>query len=294
MIDLRVKGDVTKGRLIESTESLIAQKGFDAVSVRDITGLAKANVAAVNYHFGSREGLLAAVLDFRMKPLAKERTERLEALGEQATLRDIFQAWVKPLLSASASKGLNGQAHCRVLGRCLEILSVGTFPEASAASQLLDAAVQKSLGRHLSALPAEAIAWRWHFAKGALIHSLVHGAAAEDHFRLKDVLEQWVDAMLAQFAATDAGDERQVVVEKSNPAPRKSKSTSPLRQMVEVVSAVMEADEEQLTTLVVNEAVAATPVEPETTPTGKVVASAKPAKGKKAKAEEGAGELFLF
>lgn len=292
MIDLRVKGDVTKGRLIEATESLIAQKGFDAVSVRDITGLAKANVAAVNYHFGSREGLLAAVLDFRMKPLEKERAERLTALSEQASLREMFQAWAQPLLSATASKGMNGQAHCRVLGRCLEVLATGTFAEASAASQLLDATMQESLRRHLSTLPTEAIAWRWHFAKGSLIHTLVHGAVVEENFRLSNALDQWVEAMLDQFAVADAAHARPVAVEKDNTVRRKSKSTASLRQMAEVVSAVMEADEDRAPTLVVNGAEKV--MEMETVAVAPPVLASKPAKGKKKQAEDGSGELFLF
>ena len=291
MIDLRVKGDVTKSRLIEATESLIAQKGFDAVSVRDITGLAKANVAAVNYHFGSREGLLAAVLNFRMKPLEKERAERLEKIVEQASLRDVFQAWAQPLLSATASKGLNGQAHCRVLGRCLEVLSAVTFPEASAASQQLDAAMLQWLSRHFPALSAESIAWRWHFAKGAMIHLLVHGAVVDENFRLSPALEEWVAATIAQFDSADAAPARQHV-EKPAPAARKNKSTASMRQMAEVVSAVMEADEETVPTLVVNGVDA--PVEAEATPVVPEVAASKPVKGKKAKAEDGLGELFLF
>ena len=46
----------SKGKLLDAVEILVAKNGLDSVSIRDITGAAGANVAAVNYHFGSREG----------------------------------------------------------------------------------------------------------------------------------------------------------------------------------------------------------------------------------------------
>lgn len=52
----------TKLRLIEAAEKLFAEKSTTSVSIRDITRAANANVAAVNYHFGNRDGLVAAVL----------------------------------------------------------------------------------------------------------------------------------------------------------------------------------------------------------------------------------------
>ena len=51
-----------KLKLLDSAEGLVANRGFDAVSVRDVTQLAKANVAAVNYHFGSREGMMSLMM----------------------------------------------------------------------------------------------------------------------------------------------------------------------------------------------------------------------------------------
>lgn len=286
MIDLRVKGEATKNRLIEATESLIANKCFEAVSVRDITGLAKANVAAVNYHYGCREGLLGSVLDFRMKPLSAERAQRLEALGEQATVREIFQAWAQPLLSSMASRGLNEQAHARVLGRCLEVLAAGTFTEASAASRLLDASLQQTLSNRLPTLKAEEISWRLHFAQGSLIHLLVHGATVQDDFRLAKALALWVEACVAQFDVETA-PERRLNGEKSPTRP-KTKSTAPMRQMAEVVSAVMEADEEDEPPITVINGVE---VEEEPAP---AMAASKPARGKKAKSNDDTGELFLF
>jgi AcrR family transcriptional regulator len=53
----------TKKALLLAAMEVFADKGFDSATVRDICGLAKANVAAVNYHYGSKDGLYAAVLE---------------------------------------------------------------------------------------------------------------------------------------------------------------------------------------------------------------------------------------
>jgi AcrR family transcriptional regulator len=56
------KNDLTKERLLNEAEALFAQKGYDAVSVREITTAADCNLAAVNYHFGNKQNLYLEVL----------------------------------------------------------------------------------------------------------------------------------------------------------------------------------------------------------------------------------------
>ena len=290
MTELRAKGDVTKGRLLEATENLIAEKGFDAVSVRDITGLAKANVAAVNYHFGSREGLLAAVLEHRMKPLAEERITNLASLGEDHGVRELLQAWVSPLVSLLVVSGLPELAYCRVMGRCMEMLASPAFPEAAKASRAVDEKLLESLEKCIPLMSRQEIEWRLHFVTGALIHALVHGASIQDHYRLTAVVEQWVDAATMSFQGTDILYERNEAVKKGNANRRKVRATPQMRQVAEVVSSVMEADEvngekadvAEDAPFVVGDNQNAGPVE------------GKNQKHKKSKSDDGHGELFLF
>jgi AcrR family transcriptional regulator len=61
----------TRGRLVQAARRIFAEKGFDAASVREITAAAAANLGAVNYHFGSKQGLYEAVLDAAIEPLAR-------------------------------------------------------------------------------------------------------------------------------------------------------------------------------------------------------------------------------
>ena len=66
----REDGEETKARLIECAGRLIADQGFDRTTSKDICRLAGTNLAAVNYHFGSREGLYKAVLlERKLRPL---------------------------------------------------------------------------------------------------------------------------------------------------------------------------------------------------------------------------------
>ena len=62
--------DHTKERILDEAEALFALKGYDAVSVREITGAANCNLAAVNYHFGNKKNLYMEVFRSRWLPRA--------------------------------------------------------------------------------------------------------------------------------------------------------------------------------------------------------------------------------
>jgi AcrR family transcriptional regulator len=69
------KEDLTRERILDSAENLFAQKGFNAVSVREITSAARCNLAAVNYHFGNKESLYLEVFRSRWVPRAQRVQE---------------------------------------------------------------------------------------------------------------------------------------------------------------------------------------------------------------------------
>lgn len=73
------RATATRTRLLDAAERLFAERGFAATSLRTVTDAADANVAAVNYHFGSKEGLLRAVVE---RAMASVNRERLRLLGE--------------------------------------------------------------------------------------------------------------------------------------------------------------------------------------------------------------------
>ncbi|MFW5753014.1 MAG: TetR/AcrR family transcriptional regulator [Planctomycetota bacterium] len=100
----------TPTRILDAAERLFAERGFDAVGLRGITQEAGANLAAVNYHFGSKEQLLFAVLARRLEPLNRERLQRLDKLEAAACdaplpVADICQALFAPLRNHPAVLG---------------------------------------------------------------------------------------------------------------------------------------------------------------------------------------------
>ena len=73
------EGQGTRERILSAAEALFAERGFDTVSLRDITGAADANVAAVNYHFGSKDKLIDAVIEHRV--CIRDLSIRIRGMG---------------------------------------------------------------------------------------------------------------------------------------------------------------------------------------------------------------------
>ena len=95
-------------RIVEVAERLFALHGIDGVSLRQIAAAAgTANNSAVNYHFGSKEGLIAAIFQYRLPQLTSER-KMLAARSDPDDLRSRFEAYYLPVLTATAGADLSG------------------------------------------------------------------------------------------------------------------------------------------------------------------------------------------
>ncbi|MEF2229415.1 MAG: CerR family C-terminal domain-containing protein, partial [Pseudodesulfovibrio sp.] len=95
------KPDVnTKEALLAAAIRVFADKGFDAATVRDICGLAHANVAAVNYHYGGKDALYAAVLE---EVFPKE--DRSEAGNASLTPEERLHAYLRDLACEIYERG---------------------------------------------------------------------------------------------------------------------------------------------------------------------------------------------
>src|SRR5258707_12134788 len=70
----------TKSRILDVAEQLFMEHGFEATSLRQLTSSAGVNLAAVNYHFGTKEELFQTVLTRRLDPMNQERIELLGRL----------------------------------------------------------------------------------------------------------------------------------------------------------------------------------------------------------------------
>jgi AcrR family transcriptional regulator len=98
----RKTGKPTKERLLDAAERLFARKGFYGVSIRDITRAAKTDVSMANYHFGSKQNLLAAVVARRAEVLNDDRLELLEETRRRCwpaapTPEQLIEAFLRPI-----------------------------------------------------------------------------------------------------------------------------------------------------------------------------------------------------
>ena len=117
-------GQETRERILDAAETAFMQHGFDGASMRTITATAGVNLAAANYHFGSKEGLLCAVFRRRLEGLNRERLavlDDLEAQSGGAPLKpsQILEAFFGTLLRIGEDEGRGGVTFLRLLGRTL-------------------------------------------------------------------------------------------------------------------------------------------------------------------------------
>ncbi|MPZ68100.1 MAG: TetR family transcriptional regulator [Actinobacteria bacterium] len=101
----------TKERILDAAEVLLAENGYEATSLRAVTQAAGVNLAAVNYHFGSKKDLLDAVIRRVAEPVSRSRLERLEALeasSDAPSVEAVLRAFLEPVfqhLQDSAARG---------------------------------------------------------------------------------------------------------------------------------------------------------------------------------------------
>lgn len=114
----------TRRRIIRAAEKLFAENGFRAMTLRAVTREARVNLAAVNYHFGSKINLMRAVIEQRFEPINRERLDWLEAAvvqhGESPVpLETIFEALFRPLFNQMMTARGPDRLLMQMIGRAL-------------------------------------------------------------------------------------------------------------------------------------------------------------------------------
>lgn len=168
-----------KRKLLDAAEQLFADHGFEAVSVRDITQLAKTNVAAVNYHFGSRDALLGLVMMRYMVPVTEERMARLETIerkwpGKAAPLEEIIDAIVRPLVGQVKKSELSERLFYKLMGRIFSQQGDGLPAQIEDQLRQVIERFTRAFAKALPSVAAEDLTWRIHFLAGGMIHMLTH------------------------------------------------------------------------------------------------------------------------
>src|SRR5712671_3828617 len=114
----------TRSRILDVAEELFGEQGLDRVSIRDITRMARVNLAAINYHFGSKEDLIAAVFERRVVPVNEARLGALDMVEKAAGKRSpkleaILETFIRPALQCSLKAPKGGASFSKLFGRCL-------------------------------------------------------------------------------------------------------------------------------------------------------------------------------
>lgn len=168
----------TRERVLDIAEGLFAERGIDAVSIRDITGAADVNLAAINYHFGTKEKLIEAVVERRFVTVSDERLRALDAVEKTAgdkplRLEAVLEAIFRPEIDLAMNRSGGGARFAKLLARCF----VEPHP---AAEKVIHRDIERLAGRFdvalrraMPKLSSEEVFWRMHLLMGALHHSLL-------------------------------------------------------------------------------------------------------------------------
>jgi AcrR family transcriptional regulator len=101
----REAGLRTRTRLLDAALELLAERGEDKVTLRELTDAAQANVAAVSYHFGSLKALCDAAVERALERYLEAQQEALSTLDRETTLEELSAAFARPMIRALASGG---------------------------------------------------------------------------------------------------------------------------------------------------------------------------------------------
>ena len=207
----------TTDTILETAERLFAERGFGAVSLREIARESGVAVSSVTYHFDDRIGLLGAIYARHTKPM---NARRKELLGEALRIRDagdrltaILRAYLLPAFTSSSDTGQGGGAR---FTRLRAVLSAEGDPEARRIiAESFDETTRAFIDAIQGCLPGAAradIVWRSQFLLGALYYTLIN---PDRIARLSDgaitgtdhdaAIAQLVEATHASLMALDRG-----------------------------------------------------------------------------------------
>jgi AcrR family transcriptional regulator len=167
----------TKERILDAAEALFMEHGYEATSVRLITGTAGANLAAANYHFGSKEELFQAVLARRLDPMNQERLRLLDRMQAEVApqalpCERILAALFIPALRLARDPERGGTNFLRLLGRAYADPAPFIRQLLSDQYAQMIARFKAAFGLALPHLAPRELSWRLHFIMGALSYTL--------------------------------------------------------------------------------------------------------------------------
>ena len=199
----------TVERILDAAEQLFAEKGFAETSLRLITSKAGVNLAAVNYHFGSKKALIQAVFSRFLGPFCASLERELDRRGSISdkpdTLEELLEILVEQALAVKPRSGDDLSIFMRLLGLSFS-QSQGHL------RRYLEDMYGKVFRRYMLRvheaapnIPPIELFWRVHFMLGAAAFSMsgikALRAIAENDFGARTSIEQIMRMMVPFLAA---------------------------------------------------------------------------------------------
>ena len=208
----------TQTRILDVAEELFMQHGFEGASMRMLTAKAGVNLAAINYHFGSKDALIEAVFRRRLDAMNAERIAQLEQLEKDAAGRplaadSITRAFIGASLRMIEDTRGGGRNFTRLLGRAY---TEPAKPIRQLIGQMYAPAMERykaAFSKALPELPKDELVWRMHFMFGTLAYTLaatdtvqlIAGAKPEDRYDARLLQDRLTAFMSAGLLAPLAG-----------------------------------------------------------------------------------------
>jgi AcrR family transcriptional regulator len=168
----------TKERILSAAEGLFAQHGFSGTSLRQVTSQADVNIAAVNYHFGSKENLINEVFRRRLDELSEKRLAALQEALERTSsepasgrLEALLAAFIEPALTLTLDRH-GGSAFVRVLARAYAEKNERLRKFLSDNYGHVLRQFSRAIGACVPDLGKEELYWRLDFIAGALTYAM--------------------------------------------------------------------------------------------------------------------------
>ena len=207
----------TVNRILDAAEVLFAERGFTETSLRTITSTAGVNLAAVNYHFGSKKELIQAVFERFLTPFTENldrELSRRELQDEHLQVDDLLQSLYRVALAGLVREGRDPKRFMRLLGLAYT-QSQGHLRRFIVSRY--GPSYRRFAGQLASALPQVdpvTFYWRLYFMLGATIFSLSSFDAIEAILRedfgaessLEETLARLAPAAAAMLTAPDPKD----------------------------------------------------------------------------------------
>lgn len=207
--------DPVRQRIMDAAERLFSEEGFAATSLRQITAEAGVNLAAVNYHFGSKENLHLELIARAVSPLNEQRLALLDAAESAAaphpaSIEAILDAFGRPCFDL---------ARRPESASTLRLLAKSLHENEQHMRALMERECRPIIDRFLPALtlalpgcPPERILWGFHFTFGSLVHALTQSHALKfiapgqcDFTPLETTLTRWITFSAAGLRAAAQG-----------------------------------------------------------------------------------------